>query len=164
MKNGSLWSNTVFEKEVISHSNNKRLQLKPFIMHLKAHKVMQQGCVFFHYSLATLMRNCTKISPNLLFYVGIQRVRILLFGNYQRFGCWFVFSRTQEKYWVFSAFDLVTLEVKYCIIKHGIREKLNGPHWDLNQRPDTPGRCSTNWAFRHSGILPQVSFKDTGHY
>ena len=51
--NASLWSTIVFEKEVISHSINT----KPFFMHLKAHKVMQQGCFFFHYSLATSMTN-----------------------------------------------------------------------------------------------------------
>ena len=41
--------NVVFEKEVISRSNNNRIQ--PFIMHLKAHKVMQQGCLSFILSI-----------------------------------------------------------------------------------------------------------------
>ena len=42
----------------MSHLNNKRLQLKPFIMHLKAHKVVQQGCFFFiHYSFASSLTN-----------------------------------------------------------------------------------------------------------
>ena len=44
-RNGSLLSNVLFEKEVISHSILKKLHLKSFIMRLKAHKVMQQ--VFF---------------------------------------------------------------------------------------------------------------------
>ena len=58
VRNGSLWSNVVFKKEVISYSNNERLQLKPFIIHLlKAHKVMQQGCLCFHYYLATSITN-----------------------------------------------------------------------------------------------------------
>ena len=39
MRNGSLWSNIVFEKVVISHSNNKKLQTwSLYKMILKAHK------------------------------------------------------------------------------------------------------------------------------
>ena len=47
---------------------------------------MQQGCFFFHYSLATSMTNWVKIFTDLLFYayVGIHQVRILVFDNYQR--------------------------------------------------------------------------------
>ena len=37
-------SNVPFEKDVISQSNNKKLHQKPFIMHLKANRVMQQQC------------------------------------------------------------------------------------------------------------------------
>ena len=41
VKNGSLYkSNAVFEKEEFSHSDNDILQLKPFIMYLKSHKVI----------------------------------------------------------------------------------------------------------------------------
>ena len=53
--------NIVFEKEVISHSNNTRLS-KPFNTRLKAHKVVQQGCFFFNYSLLTSMTNAAQIS------------------------------------------------------------------------------------------------------
>ena len=41
--------------------------LKPFIMHLKAHKVMQKGCFFFHYSLATLMTNWVQMFTDCYF-------------------------------------------------------------------------------------------------
>ena len=47
----SLWSNVFFEREIISHSNYKILQRKPFIMHLKSH-TMQQGCFFLHFVFA----------------------------------------------------------------------------------------------------------------
>ena len=54
--------------KVISHSiTNKRLHLKPFIIHLKAHKVMQH--VFFvHCSLATSMTSWAQMFTGLLFY------------------------------------------------------------------------------------------------
>ena len=50
-RNSSLWSNVVFEKEVISHSNIKRLIYiwNLMILHLRAHKLVQQ--VFFFLSL-----------------------------------------------------------------------------------------------------------------
>ena len=63
VKNDSLYkSNAVFEKEEFSHSDNDILQLKPFIMYLKSHKV---------------------IVVILCIYVGIPQVRILVFDNYQ---------------------------------------------------------------------------------
>ena len=60
MGNGSVWSNAVFKKEVISPSNNKILQPKPDIMHLKAHKVKQQG--FFPALVSCKLDD--KLSPN----------------------------------------------------------------------------------------------------
>ena len=84
MRNGSIWSNIVFDKEVISHSHNKTLQLKPFIMHLKAHKVCNKGV----FSLIILL------SPNFYWFLivcmlgytieqgpCIHQVRILIFDN-----------------------------------------------------------------------------------
>ena len=50
-----LWSNVVFEKEVISHWNIKRLQAWSLFRHLKAHHFVQQGCFFYYYFLATAM-------------------------------------------------------------------------------------------------------------
>ena len=46
---------------------------------------MQQGCVFFRYSLATSITNYVKIFTDLLFYayVGIHQVRIMVFDNFQ---------------------------------------------------------------------------------
>ena len=73
MRNGSLWSNVLFEKEVISHSNDKRLA-EPFIMHLKAHREMQQRCLFFYYSLANLMTNWDNFHRIVIHaYVGIHQ-------------------------------------------------------------------------------------------
>ena len=37
-------------------------------LHLKAHKVIQQGCFFFHYSLANSMTSWAKMFTELLFY------------------------------------------------------------------------------------------------
>ena len=72
MNNGSPCSNIVFEKEVISHSNSKKTwDLKPFIGHLKAHKVVQQGIVsLIHCSLATLMTNWVQLLTGLLLCWG----------------------------------------------------------------------------------------------
>ena len=55
-------------------------------MHLKAHKVMQQGCFSHHCSLATSMTNIeSKLFTDILFYLfaRIHQVRILVFDNYQ---------------------------------------------------------------------------------
>ena len=51
-------------------------------MHLKAHKVVQQGCFFFHSSLST--HDQSSLNTDLLFYaLCIHQVKILVFGNYQ---------------------------------------------------------------------------------
>ena len=65
MRNGSLWSNVVFEKQVFSYLNINRLQPWTLIRHLKAHTFVQQGWFFFHYSLATLMTNWVKMFADL---------------------------------------------------------------------------------------------------
>ena len=60
MRNCYLWSNVVFEKEVISHLILKDFRperLQPFIMQMKANKFVQQWCFFLHHSLATSMTN-----------------------------------------------------------------------------------------------------------
>ena len=77
--------NVVFKKEVIYHSSYKILQLKTLNIRLKAHKVMQQGCFFFRYYLATSTTNLAQIFTGLLFYafVGIHQVRLLVFDTYQ---------------------------------------------------------------------------------
>ena len=90
VRNDSIWSNMVFEKELISYSNNKWLLAWSLLLHffkqLKAHIFAQQGCFFFHYSLATSMTNWVKMSTDLLFYALYVEVhvRILVFDNYQR--------------------------------------------------------------------------------
>ena len=90
MRNGSLWINTVFVKEVISPSKDTIHQAwSLFIMHLKAHKFVQQCCLFLHYSCATLTTNgnWVQIFTDLLFYaymyVGKHQVRCLVFDNNQ---------------------------------------------------------------------------------
>ena len=45
VRNGSLRVYVVFEKDVVSHSNNKITSAAAFIMHLKARNVMHQGSV-----------------------------------------------------------------------------------------------------------------------
>ena len=52
-------------------SLKKTSGLKPFIRHLKPHKVLQQGCFFCHYSLATSTTNWAKTFRGLLFYAYI---------------------------------------------------------------------------------------------
>ena len=71
-----------FEKDVTFHSIIKRLQAwSLFTRHLKAHKLVQQGCFFFHYSLATSMTNWALIFTGVLFYayVDIHQVRIQVY-------------------------------------------------------------------------------------
>ena len=66
--NGSLWSNVVGKKEVISHSSNKRLQgLKHFIMASESPHFVKQGCLFLHCSsYRTVMTDCVQIFSELL--------------------------------------------------------------------------------------------------
>ena len=45
-KNGSLWSNIVFEKEVTSHSNNKILQARSLLLGIWKHITLCNKCVF----------------------------------------------------------------------------------------------------------------------
>ena len=77
-ENDSLWSNIVLEKEEISHLNNKRLQLKPFIIGIcwKHTKLCNKGVFFFFDQIFTglLLNLCTCWD---------HQVRILVFDNYQ---------------------------------------------------------------------------------
>ena len=70
-----------FEKEVNSHSNNKRLQLKPFIMHLKAHKVLQQECFF----LSLFSCNRRPIQPKC-----VQDCYVLHVGIHIKWEYWYL--------------------------------------------------------------------------
>ena len=85
MRNGSLWGNIFFEEEVISNSNNKRLQvwLKSFNSLFRASE-STQGCVFLSlYSLVTSMTNWVQVFTGLFFYayVEIHQSRKLVFGS-----------------------------------------------------------------------------------
>ena len=84
----TVYSNVVFRKEVISHSNiYKFFGPESLIRRLKARKFVQKKWFFlFHYSRTTWMTNWVQIFTDLLFYayVGIHKVRVLVFDNYQR--------------------------------------------------------------------------------
>ena len=88
LKNGSLWSDVVLEKEVIFNEFDfVTLDLEFWgleIKHLKAHNCVWKGCFFFHYYLATSKTNWAQIFTGLFFYayVGIHQVR-RVFDNYQ---------------------------------------------------------------------------------
>ena len=87
MRNSSLWSNVVFEKRVIFHLNNKRLQAWSLFVGIWNHtSLCNKGVFFFHYYLATLKTNWVKMFTDLLLcpYFGIHQVRRLVFDNYQR--------------------------------------------------------------------------------
>ena len=114
MRNGSLWSNVVFEKETSSNS---------FIIHLNAHKVLQHKHVFFHCSLATLMTNWAQMSTVLLCYayVGRHQVRILVFDNYQTCpvplnGLWCLWGCTPNFAFI-SATTWVIPNIELCVEK-----------------------------------------------
>ena len=67
----------VFETDVISHWNIKRLKAW---RHLKAHKFVQQGCFSFLILLQPIFTDLLFYA----FYVEIHQVRILVFDNYRR--------------------------------------------------------------------------------
>ena len=93
MRNCSLWSNIVFEKEVISHSNVKRLQAWSlwYKASEKKHTNLCNKGVFSVIILLLLRRPIEpKFSPicYVCVYVGLcvwtQQVRVLVFDNYHR--------------------------------------------------------------------------------
>ena len=87
MRNCSLWSNIAFEKEVISHSNNKRLQGWSLLLGIWKQTNLYQ--VFFFIILLQLWWPVGSQSLLFFAYVEIHQVRILGFDNYQRWfeGC-----------------------------------------------------------------------------
>ena len=64
MRNGSLWSDVVFEKEVILPRiwfwDLRKRFLGLEVKHLKSHNFLWQGWFFFHYYLATSTTNWAK--------------------------------------------------------------------------------------------------------
>ncbi len=46
---------------------------------------MQQGCLFFHYFLATSKTNCAQIFTGYFIHKCLNTVRILVFDNYQKY-------------------------------------------------------------------------------
>ena len=80
--------NIVFEKEIISHSNLKRLQAWSLYKAIWKHTNLCNKGVFSHYSLASLMNKCVKISQVCyLMYVGIRQVRLMVFVIYRGHFC-----------------------------------------------------------------------------
>ena len=71
VRNGSLWSNLVFEKEVISYSNIKICQAwSLFCIGIWEHtNLYNKGIFFFHYSLATSMTHWVQIFTDSLWYL-----------------------------------------------------------------------------------------------
>ena len=65
-----LWSNVVFEREVVSHKH------EAFFEYLKTHNFVQQLCFFFHYSLSTLTINWVKMFTDLLFYTDFIQAMV----------------------------------------------------------------------------------------
>ena len=84
VRNGSLWSNLVFEKEVVSHSNIKILQAWSLILGIWKHTNLAIRAFFPpHNSLATAMTNWALTFTDLLFcaFDEIHQVRIMVFDN-----------------------------------------------------------------------------------
>ena len=73
MRYGSFGSNLVFEREVISHSYNKRLWASSVLLGIWKHT--QQGRVFFSFNFSIIFKFSQFCN------VGIQQVRILVFDN-----------------------------------------------------------------------------------
>ena len=90
--NSSLWSNVIFEKEVIFHefdfetSDLEFEVTKSSICPVNEHNFGWQGCFFFHFYLATSSTNWAQIFTGFLFYanVEINQVRRLVFDTYQK--------------------------------------------------------------------------------
>ena len=88
--NGSLWSNVVFEKEVIFHEfdfETSDLEFEVSKSSIWKHTTLCDMCdkvvFFFHYYLATSTTNCAQIFTALLFYayVEIHQVRRVVFDK-----------------------------------------------------------------------------------
>ena len=74
-------SNVVFEKELISHQNNKILQLKPFSMHLQTHTFCATK-VFFRSLLNDQLS--LNIHRFVILCICWDTTSILAFDNYQK--------------------------------------------------------------------------------
>ena len=89
VRNGSLWSDVVFEKEVIFHEfdfETSSLELEVLKSSIWKHKhSCDKGVIFFHNYLATPTTNRAQISTGLLLYayVKIHQMRRLVLDNYQ---------------------------------------------------------------------------------
>ena len=90
VRNGSLWSDVVFEKEVIFHEfdfETSSLEFEVTKSSIWKHTTScDKGVFVFHSYLATPTTNQAKIFTGLLFYayVEIHQVRRLVFDNYQK--------------------------------------------------------------------------------
>ena len=81
MRNGSLWSNVVFKKEVISHWIIW-IELETWGLEIKLLKA--QGCLFFKYFTQFLQPIEFKFHRFVILCIEIHQVRRRVFDNYQR--------------------------------------------------------------------------------
>ena len=76
MRNGSLWSDIVFEKEVIFHEFH--FETSDLEFEVSKHTTSWQGCFFFHNYLATSTTNWAQIFTGLSY---MHTVITLVFDN-----------------------------------------------------------------------------------
>ena len=86
MRNGSLWINVVFEKEVISHSNIERLQ----VCKCKRTNLCNKGVLYFTILMQLRWPIESKFSEicYLFAYVWTHQVRIPVFDNLAKVSHW----------------------------------------------------------------------------
>ena len=70
----------VLEKEEISHSNNKRLQLKPFIMFTESTQSNQRGCIFLTLFSRKFNDQFSQILSGFLFYMHFVGIHLVITG------------------------------------------------------------------------------------
>ena len=88
VRNGSLWINMVFEKEVIFHKfdfKTSELDFEVSKSSISEHTTLCDNCVFSFIISETSMTNWAQIFTGLLFYAYVEKhhVRRLVFDNYQ---------------------------------------------------------------------------------
>ena len=84
MRNGSFWGNVVFEKEVIFHSNNKRLQAWRLLQCIWKHTNLCDKGVFSFIILLQLWWPIEHKFSQVCYFMHMLEVRRLVFDKYQR--------------------------------------------------------------------------------
>ena len=95
---------------------------------------VQQGCLFFHVSLANSTTNWVKIFPGLLFYayVEIHQVRRLVFDYYQK-------CPVSLRAWTISThlWSLQTKQSHLCLL-----DQIHKPHCSSKSEKITSATCN----------------------